>query len=196
MKFKLSQLVYVISAIILVVSGVYGMTKFREREAKLEVISSVENELRAIEGYKKDSLKEYQEASEQSQKTQTEIARRLEKIMPSKESFTDLTRELDDFFNKNYNQKDIIVAGSLNFLPGMASTDENSSYMVLPFSMNIESSKTNFEKFLTYVENSGTLKSMNRLIDIESINMNFGGESGEERITFSVNMNAYFQKTE
>lgn len=196
MKFKLSQLVYVISAIILVIAGVYGVTKFREREAKLEVIKNVENELKAIEGYKKEALKLYQEASEQSRKTQTEIEHRLEKIMPSKESFTDLTRELDDFFNKNYSAKDVIVAGSLNFSPSAVSTEENSSYMVLPFSMNIESSKTNFEKFLTYVENSGTLKSMNRLIDIESINMNFGGESGEERITFSVNMNAYFQKTE
>lgn len=196
MKFKLSQLVYVISAIILVIAGVYGVTKFREREAKLEVIRNVENELKAIEGYKKEALKLYQEASEQSRKTQTEIEHRLEKIMPSKESFTDLTRELDDFFNKNYSAKDVIVAGSLNFSPSAVSTEENSSYMVLPFSMNIESSKINFEKFLTYVENSGTLKSMNRLIDIESINMNFGGESGEERITFSVNMNAYFQKTE
>lgn len=196
MKFKLSQLVYVISAIILVVVGVYSMTKFREREAKLEVIRNVESELKAIEGYKKDSSKEYQEASEQSRKTQSEIVRRLEKIMPSKESFTDLTRELDDFFNKNYSAKDVIVAGSLNFSPSAAPIEESNSYMILPFSMNIESSKANFEKFLAYVENSGTLKSMNRLIDIESINMNFGGESGEEKITFSVNMNAYFQKTE
>ena len=58
--------------------------------------------------------------------------------------------------------------------------------------MNIESSLENFNKFLEFVAKSGTLESMTRLMDIESIRLNFGGES-KEKITFSVNMRAYFQ---
>jgi len=70
--------------------------------------------------------------------------------------------------------------------------------------MTIASSQENFNKFLQYVEQSGSLLGKTRLMDIQSIHLSFGedesGESGvkvtnsnSELINFSVKIHAYFQ---
>ena len=80
---------------------------------------------------------------------------------------------------------------SLSF--GTPITSENEDYRILPVSMNIESSRDNFFKFLEYIGNSGAIQNQTRLMDIQSIGINFGNDK-KDKITFDVQANAYFQK--
>ena len=72
----------------------------------------------------------------------------------------------------------------------------NETYGVLPFRMDIISSGRNFTKFLHQIENSGSLDSDLRLIDITSINLSFEDSiksTTEDIITYNVQFNAYYQ---
>ena len=48
-------------------------------------------------------------------------------------------------------------------------------------------------KFLHLLENSGSLDDQIRLMDIQSIRLNFDGEDDSDIINFTVQINAYFQ---
>jgi len=73
-----------------------------------------------------------------------------------------------------------------------AQIDPDGNYKFLPLRMNITSSRDNFAKFLRYVETSGSILDNVRLMDIQSIHMSFGKDSGES-VNFSVKIHAYFQ---
>lgn len=193
-KLKVSHILFAVSAVILIVTAVYGVRYFGELSQKKSEIENAQNKIAELGEQKEKAHAEYLSALDRSKATQSEIKKRLEAIMPYSEAFTDLTRALDNFFEKNYKPNEVFIVGSLNFgKPTMPEGD--TGYAILPFSMNIESSLENFNKFLEFVAKSGTLESMTRLMDIESIRLNFGGEN-KEKITFSVNMNAYFQNAE
>lgn len=190
-KLKVSHILFAATAVVLAVTVVYGIGYWGELSEKNSDIENAQTEITKLQEQKEKAHSAYADALNRSKATQSEIKKRLEAIMPYDEAFTDLTRELDNFFEKNYKQNEMFVAGSLNFGKPII-PKEDAGYAVLPFSMNIESSLENFNKFLEFVAKSGTLESMTRLMDIESIRLNFGGEE-KEKITFSVNMRAYFQ---
>jgi hypothetical protein len=78
---------------------------------------------------------------------------------------------LDGFFKKHNRANDPIIATDLQF--DQPHADPNNQFLVLPFTVNIESSEANFYRFLAYIESSGTLSGNVRLMDIQSIQMNF-----------------------
>lgn len=190
-KLKVSHILFATAAVVLAVTAVYGVRYWGDLSAKKSDIENAKTQIAKFQEQKEKVHGAYADALNRSKATQSEIKKRLEAIMPYDEAFTDLTRELDNFFEKNYKPNEVFIAGSLNFgKPTIPKEDVG--YAILPFSMNIESSLENFNKFLEFVTKSGTLESMTRLMDIESIRLNFGGEE-KEKITFSVNMRAYFQ---
>ncbi len=121
-------------------------------------------------------------------------------VYPSEEQYTKLTQDLDDFINKNNTRFNPVFMSDLKF--SKARADKENGYSILPFTLSLQTTKENFEKFLQYVENSGSLDNGSRLIDVRGISINFSanqasafasGEGAAELLNVSVSLNAYFQ---
>jgi hypothetical protein len=143
----------------------------------------IENELNTIKAENKDL-------------TQT-IQNQLDLVLPETEDYTSLTRSLERFASEIHRLKNPFMISNLQFTKAKGG---DLGYEVLPFKMTIQSSYDNFFKFLKFVENSGTLSDETRLIDIQSIIINFvtptgseGNTSGKNEINFNVSMNAYYR---
>lgn len=119
---------------------------------------------------------------------------KLATIFPPDDAYTSLTRQLDDFEQELAKLHNPFEISNINY-QGVV---EGENYSILPLRMNIRSSASNFTKFLHLIENSGTLNEDIRLMDLSSIRLSFeeaDKESGEpDIISFSVQINAYFQK--
>ncbi len=129
------------------------------------------------------------------------IQNQLDVVLPKSEDYTSLTRSLDNFASEIHRLKNPFLISNLQF----AKSKNNSelAYESMPFKMTIQSSFDNFFKFLKFVETSGTLSDETRLIDIQSIIINFvsptgteGNTSGRDEINFNVAMNAYYRSPE
>lgn len=125
------------------------------------------------------------------------IGQKLKVIFPTGDDYTNLTKQIDAYEVQLSTKINPFEISNIDYQePIKADT-----YSILPMRMNIRSSKDNFTKFLHMVENSGSLKENVRLMDISSIRLNFenseqstGATDANEIISFSVQINAYFQK--
>jgi hypothetical protein len=124
----------------------------------------------------------------------TEIGKKLSVIFPSQDDYTKLTKQMDAYEGELSANNNAFEVSNIDY----QSPIQNDTYSILPMRMNIRSSKENFTKFLHMVENSGSLKENKRLMDISSIRLAFENNdqapTENEIITFSVQINAYFQK--
>jgi Tfp pilus assembly protein PilO len=118
----------------------------------------------------------------------------IHKIFPPTEAYTELTRQLDNFFFELNSNTPPIIHNNLRFDTPQVSEDQK--YMILPFSMSIQSSKDNFNRFLEYAAASGSLENPLRLIDIKNIQLSFAGNQQDFEMSFSVNAHAYFQNNQ
>ncbi|MFC1599448.1 hypothetical protein ACFL3T_00280 [Patescibacteria group bacterium] len=200
-KFFQLRLYGVLTIILLIILGYYTFTNVMTLfEVRAEITTNesftgslnstnqrIENELSTVKKDNKDL-------------TQT-IHNQLDLVLPEGEELTALTRNLESFASEIHRLKNPFMINNLQFTKVKGSTEEL-SYEVLPFKMTIQSSYDNFFKFLKFVENSGTLSDETRLLDIQSIIINFvaptGSEantSGKDEINFNVSMNAYYRST-
>lgn len=154
-------------------------------DAQSEILSNLETTLSKEESeyknLKSSKLEEFQD-----------IEKGVDNIFPSAENYTNLTRELDSFFLSLSQTNNPILVSNLQY--GAPKLADNGEYYSLPITLTITATKSNFLKFLDYVERSGNLKGNIRLIDIQAIkiNLNKAAKNGEE-VSLSVNMNSYFK---
>lgn len=122
----------------------------------------------------------------------TEISDKLNDIFPVGDNYTSLTRNLDDLEKDLAKSSDIFEISSIEYQTAALAKE----YNILPVRMNIRSSEANFREFLRLIENSGALTEQVRLMEISSIKMNFENaddESSPDVISFTVQINAYYQ---
>jgi hypothetical protein len=120
----------------------------------------------------------------------------LKEVFPMDDNYTELTRAFDSFEESTHRSNNPFVISNIDFQE--IQLNEENNYKYLPLRMTITSSEKNFTEFLHYIETSGSLVDEIRLMDIQSIRMNFSeAESDEgaktETISFSVKLHAYFQ---
>jgi len=113
-------------------------------------------------------------------------------VLPSDEDITSLTRAFDDFSVDNNFSNNPFFISSITYNDSTES--DTGTYMMLPLSVKVESSEDNFYKFLEYIENSGNLDNRVRLMDITDVSTTFVEDEDSNTISFSLNINAYFQK--
>jgi len=194
---RLSNIYFFLALIALAASVVYGILQFQLFAAQAAAIIDNETRITAIRTERDDSLKIYKDLAEDQMKKQADFLQRIEAVLPLDENYTDLTRQLDDYFAEHDRPGNTIFQSSLHFEKGTPFPDRP-DISILPFTMNIEASRDNFFKFLDFVNNSGSLENGTRLMSINSIQFNFpeGGEvvtDRSQKINFTVNMNAYYQ---
>lgn len=193
---RLSNVYFALALVVAIAATAYGVTEARVLRLTKEAVSQNEQTVQL----KSDDLKTLKDRYDTLAEDQTvrheDLSRKIGDILPPNENYTDLTRSLDRYFDENDTPANPIFQSSLRFGKGV-STQEASDISALPFSMNIEGTRDNFFKFLDYIKNAGSLETGVRLMDIESIQLNFpeGGEivrDLRQRINFTVDMNAYY----
>lgn len=190
-----------LSIILAIFLGYYLFTNIttfldmRNEAASLKTLHS------ALQGTDKNLDLEMANIKEGNEELVTAVADELDYAFPEKENHTLLTRTIESFSNDLNRTKNPFLISNLQYLAAQVSKDGD--YMVLPFKMTIHSSHENFIKFLEYVENSGTLSEKTRLLNIQSIVINFvspqgsqGNTSGKDEINFNVSMTTYFRSSE
>lgn len=115
-------------------------------------------------------------------------------ILPKGDQYTELTRQIDAI-EKELSATEAFEISNIDY--GAESFSEQTGYGILPVRMNIKSSQANFVKLLQMLETSGSFANKLRLMSISSIRLNFdSGEAstGSKMITFSLQLNAYYQR--
>ncbi len=180
--------------VLLAVVGVYTYFQFVEYQfisqgvQKSEVLAA---NLRSGVGEARSQYEENRRVFDQLDRV---IEQNLEKVFPTDDDYTELTRQLDSFEESLARGRSPFEVSSIEY----QSVVERDSYSVLPFRMSIQSSPENFTKFLHMVENSGVIDGQTRLMSVSSIRLSFRGSpvagSPADIITFTVQVNAYFRK--
>lgn len=196
-NFKSSTLYYSLAVLIAVVAIMYGLLQYKVMQAQAQAIVNNNSAITALVE-KNKKLKEYYSRFAASQtEVQKKLSQALDDIIPIGEHYTDLTRVFDAFFAQHDSAKNPIVQSSLRFGKGTP-VEGIPSIGALPITMNIEGTRANFFAFLQFINNSGTFTEHNRLIAINSIQLNFpdGGEVLKNQyqvINFTVEMTAYYR---
>lgn len=193
---RTSNVYFAMAFVVLASALAYGI--LQARVLTNEKRASEDNGRRAQEkaaayAAEEESFKTY---SEEHSKRQEEASRKLVAILPPDENYTDLTRAIDDYFAAHDSTSNPMFLSSLRYGKG-ASAAVSPNLSVLPVTMNIEGTRDNFFKFLDYVRDSGSLASPSRLMEINSIQLNFpeGGEvitNPQQKINFTLDMNGYY----
>jgi len=176
--------------VFLVIVGAFTYFKWVDYNTFKTAIASNES---VIEKLKQDVINEksdYLEKKSALEELSGEIEGNLKTVFPATDNYTELTRAFDAFEQELNRTKSPFVISSIEYQD--AQIDPDGNYKFLPLRMNITSSRDNFAKFLRYVETSGSILDNVRLMDIQSIHMSFGKDSGES-VNFSVKIHAYFQ---
>lgn len=173
--------------LLLILAGV-GTWKGKEAFAMMQAISANEGKVNELQFTLDRSQKEYTDSRTKYAADLTAVEEKLKKVLPIGESYTDFTRILDLYFERVFSPENPILASGLRY--GKGKQIPQTSLSALPTSLTITSSKENFFKFLRYIEDSGSLESGIRLMDVESIRVNFS----EEGVSFTVDLNTYFRE--
>lgn len=194
---KLSNIYFGLTVILLGTGVYYGVSQFQMMQA--ETLAIEDNKARVVELEKKlvTETGEFKSFAEERAGKQAELSKKLFSILPSDENYTDITRQLDNYFAEHDKQGNPIFLSNLRFGKGESVADVP-SLSGLSINMNIQSTRDNFYKFLEFVKNSGSLDTGVRLMEINSINLNFseGGEivkDPKQQIDFNMDMTAYYQ---
>ena len=183
--------------IIFVVMGLYTFFNWREYSYASQGLEKNQAFIEVLKQKVVDEKVDYEDEKERFDALTAEIEQKLREIFPEDWQKTILVRQIDVFEETLNKKTDPFEVSNLDFQEPV----DDKLYSILPFRMNIRSSSENFKKFLHLVENSGALENQVRLMDISSIRLTFEGdsadqnESGGQIINFTVQVNAYFQKT-
>lgn len=196
-QFKTSNIYFFLALLILVGSVAYGAVQYKLLNAERQAIIDSQSTQLQLNGSLDKAQTAYKTLADDRAKKQQDFSKKIASILPADENYTDVTRLIDDYVAENDRPGNSILESSLRFGKG-APVSDVPSVSALPMSMNIEATRDNFFKFLNFVWNSGSLDSGARLMDINSIQLNFPGEGEvikdpQQKINFTIDMNAYYQ---
>jgi len=182
----------ILCLVVFLVMGFFSYQKWQEysviklaTSVNVALISELRNEVT-------EEKIQYEDLKDEADSLNKEIEEKLQYILPPTDDYTELTRQLDTIEEDLASVNDPFDVSNLDY-QSVQTTEE---FSVLPVRMNIRSSPENFQKFLHIVETSGSLDDELRLFDISSIRLNFevSDDDAPEIISFTVQLNAYFQK--
>lgn len=191
---KKSLKAYVSMCLLLVaLVGVYSYFQLDKYTRYNEAIASNDAFVTVLKDSRSTEESVYDSEKPKFKKLQTDMEETLKEVFPISDNYTELTRAFDTFEQSLHRATNPFVISSIDYQD--VKTSANGQYKYLPLRMNISSSKENFMKFLEYIETSGSLVGKVRLMDIQSIRLNFSEDAGTDvkTINFSVLIHAYFQ---
>lgn len=187
---KLYIKVYAVLCLIILASmGFYSYQKWQEYSLIKTAVEKNKDLVTVLRESVSDEKSTYELNKNGFNSMNEEIEEKLGYIFPSIEDYTSLTRQIDEFEEELSKKNSPFNISNIEYM----TAEDVGDYSVLPLRMSIESSDDNFTKFLHLLENSGSLDDQIRLMDIQSIRLNFNEEDDSNIINFTVQINAYFQ---
>jgi len=193
-----------LTVVVVIAAGVYGFFQFQQLSEIQSALAKGQSDLTSLQSAEKRIATAYSEIKNVYDDNFNTIKDTINAVFPSEENYTKLTRLLDAFILDNNNTTlNPIFMSDLRF--SKPRIDKENGYSVLPITLTLETTRDNLEKFLEFVENSGSLDTGIRLMDVKSISISFPneqvsafetastGEVGLPTINVSVALNAYFQ---
>jgi len=179
-----------ITLLVVLSMGFYTFSNWKEFSTVKKLLVANANYIGALKNEVADEKATYDGEKFNFDALSKEIESKLESIFPQGNKYTELTKQVDSFEEDLSTKSSVFEVSNIDY----QDIEQGDFYSILPMRMTIRSSSTNFTKFLHWVENSGALSDRVRLMDITSIRLNFQEEENrDEIISFTVQMNAYFQ---
>ncbi|PIR55591.1 hypothetical protein COU74_00445 [Candidatus Peregrinibacteria bacterium CG10_big_fil_rev_8_21_14_0_10_36_19] len=179
-----------ITLLVVISMGFYTFSNWKEFSAVKKLLVANANYISALKNEVVDEKANYDGEKFNFDALNKEIETKLESIFPLGNQYTELTKQVDVFEEDLSTKNSVFEVSNIDY----QEVEKGEFYSILPMRMTIRSSSANFTKFLHWVENSGALSDRVRLMDITSIRLNFQEEENrDEIISFTVQMNAYFQ---
>ncbi len=188
----------IFGAILITLTAYFGFQQLSNYFAAKDALALEQNSLPNLQGQVAQIKGEYATIKNQYDQRIATISDALQYVLPADEVYTSLVRLFDIFALPNNTQISPFFVSDVKF--GTSRAEPNADYSVLPVNMTINTSKSNFMKFLQFIENSGMLESKTRLMDIRTISINFSSNetgnsvSNDPVLNVSLALNAYFQK--
>lgn len=190
------------TAVVLIAAGIYGYTQYQKLTDAQAAVQDEQTRSVSMQATVNDTSMAYEAMKTKADADTTLIINKIQRVFPSEENYTGLTTILDAFFEENDKADNRMFNSSLTI--GMPKIDANKDYAILPFTLSLDASRENFDKFLRYVDSSGDLEGGVRLMNIRNISLGLPNESNAETesaggetskdLTVSLSMDTYFQK--
>ncbi|MFA5792472.1 MAG: hypothetical protein WC897_01220 [Candidatus Gracilibacteria bacterium] len=132
---------------------------------------------------------EYQTIKVDVSKYKETSMQELALVFPEDENLTSLTRLFDEFAVKNNFATNPFFISELKY--GDFGTPEGENYRILPVDMTITTSSKNLDKFLEYIETSGSLEGGVRMMSAQNVDVTYPSEYGGT-YEVKIELNAYF----
>jgi len=189
-----------LTIVVLIAAGTWGFFQYQSLIATQAALAKGETEMITLQTSVDDSAQAYKDLGTKATADTSLITNAVRAVFPQEEGYTSLTRVLDNYAVTANTVADPFFAGSLSF--GSPVIDAKNEYATLPFTMSINASRNNFDKFLRYVETSGDLDSQVRLMAIKTVSLQLpdptgaatAESTGPETLNLSFALDTYFQK--
>lgn len=188
----------VLTFAVLIAAGVYGFFQFQQLSTAQAALADGESRLSQMKSFETQISEQYTTLKSSFDEDFEEVQNAIDGVFPSEEDYTSLTEDLDQLILTLNRQSPSIFMNNLKF--NQPQLDDKEGFATLPFSMTLQTTRANLERFLAYAEGSGSLDDASRLLDVRSINISFPGQgaaasgsSQAQLLNVSLNVNAYFQ---
>ena len=162
---------WVIALVVLVlIGGVFTYFRFQKYILSADALNSGSNLLAQIQADTDKAAADFNKLNLELKQKNVTITEAMKEVFPAEENYTELARQLDDYFIKNAQGDSNFFLSDLRF--GPTRIDPKLDYAELPFTISMNATQRKFEDFLKYIENSGDFTNRTRLIEINSINLN------------------------
>jgi len=191
---KYINLYSVLIVLVVLFMGFFIYDKYDEYVYKTTSIEAMNVLADSLKSDKENIVNDMAKTNEEYADQMKKIEKAIDAVFPDNENYTDIIREFDKFFQEINSVSNPAIVTSVKF--DNAVPDKTNSYKILPFNVNLNVTKDNFDKFLKYVYESGSLDNARRLIEIKSFSLSIPNEKSGKTLTLNVKMEAYIKNNE
>lgn len=187
---KSSSLSLIIGLLLLAGVGWYGYGQFLEFSTVRAQLSQADAAVLTLEQDRARITGEYEAAQKEAVQQTSVQTEKVAKVFPAAEDLTGLTRLLDEFAFQNHYRNNPFFINQLTYAE--PSDDKNGEYRVIPITMNLDTSERNLQKFLEFINNSGSLSGGVPLLAVQGLTIQTNQQDASI-MKVQITLHAYLQ---
>ena len=185
-----SSLSLIIGLLLLAGVGWYGYGQFQTYTDVRMRLSQADAAVLALEQDRANVTANYEAAQKDAVEQSSTQTKKVIKVFPASEDLPSLTRLLDEFAFQNHYRNNPFFISSLTYADPVDAVDE--AYRVLPVTMNLDTSERNLQKFLEFINNSGSLSGGVPLLAVQGLTIQTNKQDAS-LLKVQVTLHAYLQ---
>ncbi len=185
-----SSLSLIIGLLLLAGVGWYGYGQFQAYTDVQTRLSQADAAVLALEQDRANATADYEAAQKDAVKQSSAQTEKVDKVFPSAEDLPSLTRLFDEFAFQNHYRNNPFFVSQLTYAEP---TDaEDGTYRILPITMTLDTSERNLQKFLEFINNSGSLSGGVPLLAVQGLTIQTNKQD-VSILKVQVTLHAYLQ---